>query len=248
MTTQPVSSSSLIRKNWQRLTALLFWAILLGGYAWYYSSHSLTPLSAVQQIVDLLQTPYGPLLYILIYMLRPMIFFSSVVLTVTGGAVFGAGSALNFAMAIIYTVIGANASSMVAYFIGRYFGADVLPEGSDTQTGFVQTYANRLRRNSFETVMIMRFIFLPYDLVSYLSGFLQINRWAFLLATAIGSIPGTIAFISFGASIDLSQLETGNLPPPNPWVLAFGFIIFVISIVISRYFKKRETAALTGAN
>ena len=177
-----------------------------------------------------------------------MIFFSSVVLTVPGGAVFGAGSPLNFAMVIIYTVIGANASSMVAYFIGRYFGAEVLPEESGTQTGFVQTYANRLRRNSFETVMIMRFIFLPYDLVSYLSGFLQINRWAFLLATAIGSIPGTIAFISFGASIDLSQLETGNLPPPNPWVLAFGFIIFVISIIISRYFKKRETTALTGVN
>lgn len=241
-------SSSFLRKYWQRLVALLFWVILLSSYAWYYSSHNLTPLSAAQQIVDLLQTPYGPLIYILIYILRPLIFFSSVVLTVTGGAVFGAGSPSNFTLAILYTVIGANTSSMVAYFIGRYFGADILPTESDTQAGLVQTYATRLRQNGFETVMIMRFIFLPYDLVSYLSGFLRINRWAFLLATAIGSIPGTIAFVAFGASLDLSKLETGNLPPPNPWVLGFGFIIFIISIAISRYFKKRETAAVTGVN
>src|SRR5690606_20381201 len=93
---------SFFQRNWQKLTALIFWGILLGGYAWYYTSHDLTPLKAAQEIIDLLQTPYGPLLYILIYILRPLIFFSSVVLTVTGGAVFGAGSPVNFALAMLY--------------------------------------------------------------------------------------------------------------------------------------------------
>jgi pyruvate/2-oxoglutarate dehydrogenase complex dihydrolipoamide dehydrogenase (E3) component len=82
-------SVSFWQKNWQKLIALLFWGVLLGGYAWYYTSHNLTPLKAVQQIVDLLQTPYGPLIYILIYALRPLIFFSAIVLTVTAGAVMG---------------------------------------------------------------------------------------------------------------------------------------------------------------
>ena len=236
---------SFFQRNWQKFIALIFWGILLGGYAWYYTSHNLTPLTAVQEIVDLLQTPYGPLLYILLYILRPLIFFSSVVLTVTGGAVFGAGSPLNFALAVIYTVIGSNASSMVAYFIGRYFGGGILKEASDSQANLAQTYANRLRRNSFETVMIMRFIFLPYDLVSYVCGFLRINWRAFLLATALGSIPGTIAFIAFGASLDLSNLATEGLPSPNPWVFGFGLMIFLVSIAISRYFKKREARIKT---
>ncbi|MCQ3973748.1 MAG: hypothetical protein DPW09_09920 [Anaerolineae bacterium] len=228
------------QKNWQKLIALLFWGILLGGYTWYYTSHNLTPLKAVQQIVDLLQTPYGPLIYILIYALRPLIFFSTIVLTVTAGAVFGAGSVLNFALAVIYTVIGSNISAMLAYFIGRYFGQGLLKEGEGNPANVVQKYASRLRRNSFETVMIMRFIFLPYDLVNYLCGFLRINWQPFLLATALGSIPGTIAFIAFGASVDLSQLETQGLPPPNPWVLGFGVVLMVVSIAISRYFKQRE--------
>lgn len=238
MTHKP--SGNFLQQNWQRLVALLFWAILVGGYAWYYTSHNLTPLKAVQQIVDLLQTPYGPLLYILIYILRPLIFFSAIVLTVTAGAVFGAGSALNFALAVIYTVIGSNISAMLAYLIGRYFGQGLLKEDQGSSTNLLQRYASRLRLNSFETVMIMRFIFLPYDLVNYLCGFLRINWRSFLLATALGSIPGTIAFVAFGASVDLSQLETQGLPPPNPWVLGFGVVILVVSIAISRYFKRRE--------
>lgn len=242
---EEAASPSFFQRNWQKLIALFFWSLLLGGYAWYYTSHNLTPLKAAQEIIVLLQTPYGPLLYILIYILRPLIFFSSVVLTVTGGAIFGSGSPLNFALAVAYTVIGSNASSIVAYFIGRYFGAGILNEEPDGRVNLVYTYANRLRRNSFETVMIMRFIFLPYDLVSYVCGFLRIHWPAFLLATALGSIPGTIAFVAFGASLDLSRLATEGLPPPNPWVFGFGAIIFVISLAISRYFKKREAKITT---
>jgi uncharacterized membrane protein YdjX (TVP38/TMEM64 family) len=138
-------------------------------------------------------------------------------------------------------VIGSNISAMFAYFIGRYFGQGLIKNDRDKQTNVVQRYADRLRRNSFETVMIMRFIFLPYDLVNYLCGFLRINWRPFLLATALGSIPGTIAFVAFGASVDLSRLDTQGIPPPNPWVLGFGVLILVVSIAISRYFKSRET-------
>jgi uncharacterized membrane protein YdjX (TVP38/TMEM64 family) len=246
MADKPYEASGIslfLQRNWQKLIALLFWAILVSAYAWYYTGNNLTPLGAAQEMVNFLQSSYGPLIYILIYALRPLIFFSAAVLTITGGAVFGAGSPLNFALAVIYTVIGSNISAMLAYFIGRYFGQGLLKENEGNPANVVQKYTNRLRHNSFETVMIMRFIFLPYDLVNYLCGFLRINWQPFLLATALGSIPGTIAFVAFGASVDLSRLETQGLPPPNPWVLGFGVVIFVVSIAISRYFKRREARA-----
>jgi uncharacterized membrane protein YdjX (TVP38/TMEM64 family) len=234
--------------NWQKLMALTFWLVLIGGYAWYYTSRQLTPLTAVQAVIDLLRTPYGPFIYIFLYAIRPLIFFSSVVLTVTAGAIFGAGSPFNFGLALLYTVIAANISALVAYFIGRYFGQGLLKEEDPNRVGIGQKYAARLRKNSFETVMIMRFIFLPYDLVSYVCGFLRINPKAFLLATALGSLPGTIAFLAFGASLDLSQLETQGLPPPNPWVFGFGLIILLVSIGISRYVKRREVLKEQKAN
>ena len=226
---------SFIEKHWQKGVALLLWGILLGAYFWYTSANNLGPLQAGQQLVELMQNSvYGPLIYIAFYMLRPLFFFSAIILTLSGGFVFGP------ILGVLYTVVASNLSSMVAYGIGRYFGQDALD--ADESSGLIQRYADRMRNNSFETVLIMRFIFLPYDLVSYLAGFLRIDWKAFILATALGSIPGTISFVLVGASSGLTEegLEF------NPWVLLPAGIIFVVSLVLSRYFKRRERKRTDG--
>ncbi|MCB9100439.1 MAG: TVP38/TMEM64 family protein [Anaerolineales bacterium] len=234
------ADESFLSRNWPKLAALAIWLLLLGGYAWYYISNDLTPTKAVAEMVGLLQSPYGVLLYILIYALRPIIFFPATVLTVTAGAVFGSGSIYNLALAVLYTIIASNTSATVAYLVGRYFGKGLLKEAAGDNSNVIQRYTDRMRQNSFETILVMRFIFLPYDLVNYLAGFLRINWKPFILATFLGSIPGTIAFVSFGASLTITDLLEGKSPEFNPWVLAFGVVIFVVSLVISRYFKKRE--------
>jgi len=246
MTVQPeagmaTNRPSFFRKHGQKLVAAAFWLLLVGGYGWYYQANGLTTETALLQIVNLLDSPFGPLLYILIYALRPLIFFSAAILTIASGAIFGAGSILNLALAVLYTIIGSNLSATVAYYIGRFFGQGLLQENGGQSSGLLQRYADRMRQNSFETIMIMRFIFLPYDLVNYLAGILRIDWKAFILASLLGSIPGTIAFVSFGASIDIKELAMGKTPQFDPWVLVFGVVIFIVSIVISRYFKQRET-------
>lgn len=232
-------------KHGQKLVAAAFWVLLVGGYTWYYQANNLTTETALLQLVDLFSSAWGPLLYMLLYALRPLIFFPATILTLTSGAIFGAGSLLNLALAVLYTAIGANASAMIAYLVGRFFGQGLLQEQESEEgaTGLLQRYTDRMRQNSFETVLIMRFIFLPYDLVNYLAGILRIDWKAFILATILGSIPGTIAFVSFGASIDIKELAAGKTPEFNPWVLGFGLVILLVSIAISRYFKRRETAS-----
>ncbi len=232
------AGQSFLQKHGVKLVALLFWLLLIGGYAWYYKSHNLTTEKALLEIVDLLNSPYGPLLYIVLYALRPLIFFSAAALTIASGAVFGVGSVWNLALAVLYTTIGSLSSATVAYYVGRFFGQDLLQEGNSA--GVTQRYAERMRQNSFETVLIMRFIFLPYDLVNYLAGILRIDWKSFILASFLGSVPGTIAFVAFGASIDIKELVMGKAPMFDPKVLGFGVAIFILSLVISRYFKRRE--------
>lgn len=233
-------------KHGQKLIAAAFWILLVGGYTWYYQANNLTTETALLQLVDLFSSAWGPLLYIVLYALRPLIFFPATLLTLASGSIFGAGSLFNLALAVLYTAIGANASAMIAYLVGRFFGQGLLQEqaSADGATSLIQRYTERMRQNSFETVLIMRFIFLPYDLVNYLAGILRIDWKAFLLATVLGSIPGTIAFVSFGASIDIKELAMGKTPEFNPWVLGFGLAILLVSIAISRYFKKRESASV----
>lgn len=177
------------------------------------------------------ENPWGPVIFITIYTLRPIIFFSAVVLTVAGGFLFGP------LLGFIFTVIGSNSGASLAYAIGRFFSPSNL---EDKGQGFIQRYADKLRANSFETILIMRFIFLPYDLVNYLAGILKVRYSAFILATILGSIPGTLAFVLIGAAApDEFDFSTG-FPKPKPWVLLASIIIFMVSIALSRFFKKKE--------
>jgi uncharacterized membrane protein YdjX (TVP38/TMEM64 family) len=229
----PIKEKTLYRwfqQHAQKLIALIFWVILMSIYQWYANTNHLSPLQVMQQMLAFLSTGFwGPIIYIILYAIRPLILFPSTVLTLAGGFVFGPF------LGVLYTIIASNISSTIAYFVGHFFGEGMVKDdGSDN---LIQRYARRMRENSFETVMIMRFIFLPYDAVSYLAGFLRIKYWPFILATALGSIPGTMAFIGFGSSIESFD---GTLPKLNPVTLGFSIAIFIVSIVLSRIFKKRE--------
>lgn len=220
-----------IRRHAQKLVPLAFWVLLIGLYSWYATTYGLTPLSTVQLLVTFLRTSWwGPLIYVLLYALRPLIFFPAILLSIAAGTVFG--PILGFGLVLV----AGNISASVAWFVGRLFGEGIL--SNPQASGVLQKYANRMRSHSFETVMIMRFIFLPYDLVNYLAGFLRISWRPFILATLLGSIPGSIAFVGFGASIQ----NIDSVPQLNPWVLVGSAAIFAISILLSRLLRRREGA------
>lgn len=226
--TAETQQQSFLKRHGQKLAALFFWVALLGGYQVYVWRAGLSPLEAVQGLIDFMGASLlGPLIYIASYAVRPLILFPASLLTVAAGFVFGP------VLGVVLTVVASNTSATVAYLVGRFFGGDLV-KGE----GVVQRYARRLRQNSFETVLTMRFIFLPFDFVNYLAGFLKINWGAFILATILGSLPGTLAFVLFGASIEMNF--TGGTPSLNPGVLVASAVIFVASIAISQIFKRRE--------
>lgn len=219
-----------LKQHGQKLVALVFWLLLFAAYQWIRVVNDLSTTEVLQTLLDFLaQGLWGPLIFILLYAIRPLILFPASLLSVAGGFVFGP------VLGVVYTIIASNLSSTIAFFVGRFFGTDLLQK-SDSDN-LVQRYAQRMRQSSFETVLIMRFIFLPYDAVSYLAGFINIKYWPFILATALGSIPGTIAFVGFGASI---ESFTGAVPTLNPLTLGISAGIFIFSLILSRIFKKRE--------
>lgn len=229
----PSASPTFLARHWQKLVGAAIWLAAIVSYGLYARANNLTPLAAVQLLADSISgTTYGPLVYIVAYTLRPLIFFPSIILTLAGGFLFGP------VWGVVYTIIGSNASTLVAYLVGRSFGLNTV-----NSSGLLQRYTTRLRQNSFETVLIMRFIFLPYDLVSYICGFLRIDWRGFLLATLLGTIPGTISFVSFGASIEGDL--TNFTPSLDVQTLVVGAVMFVISLAFSRYFRRREAKQVT---
>jgi uncharacterized membrane protein YdjX (TVP38/TMEM64 family) len=222
-------------RHWQKLVAAAIWLVLVGSFLGYSLITGSSPTETLRAIVDLLRTPLGPLLYILIYTLRPLTFFSAIIVTLLGGAIWGP------VWGLLFVVIGSNMSASLAYGFGRILGQGVLSEGAGA-SGVVGRYAERLRQNTFGTILLMRLIYLPYDLVNYLAGFLRVPYRPYILASILGSLPGTLTFVLAGASLNIDDIFAGrfSVSAINPWTLVLSVVLFVGGIVVSRLLRKRD--------
>lgn len=217
-------------RHGRKLAALCFWLLLFGGYQAYAWRAGLSPLGAVRELADFLATnPLGAAIFVAVYALRPLLLFPATLLTIAAGFVFGP------VLGLLLTIVGANSSAMVAYSIGRFFGGEVIEAEGE---GFVARHTKRLRENSFESVLVMRFILLPFDLVNYTAGFLKIRPLPFILATALGSLPASLSFVLFGASFGREALS--GTPELDLRILGASAALFLVSLALSRYLKYRE--------
>lgn len=224
----PVPRSS--RRSRHRVALLVMWVAVIGIYQVWALRNGVGPGKAVERLVDALQgSAWGPVVFAAAYLLRPLLLFSAAVLTVAAGFLFGAGFGL------LLVIIVSNASAMVAYAIGRWFAGDQVLEGESG--GRLAGYAERLRTRSFETTLILRLLLVPYDLVSYLAGFLRIRPLPFLAGTAVGSIPGTVAFVLAGASIDDFD---GGVPSLDWRTLSASIGLLAVSLISVRVLRRRE--------
>ena len=223
-----------IRRVWiQRGAVVAIWIVVIVAWRRYQTAHELSTADAGQQFIDAVGVAWwGVLAYVAVYLARPIVLFPASVLTIVGGVLFGPIAG------VIIVIIAANGSATIAYFVGRLLsGAGTDDTLSDGPVSAVSRWSTRMRANSFETVLVMRFLFLPYDLVNYAAGALRIRYVAFIAATAIGSLPGTISFVLLGASLD--RVDQG-LDGIDPVALVFSVVVFVTSLVIARVVKRRQ--------
>ena len=165
----------------------------------------------------------GPLLFLIIYLVRPFLLVPITLLTVASGFLFGA------LWGFLYAWMATLLSSALAYLFGRYVAGD-------PQIG--ARFVERLRTRAFETVLISRFLFVPGDLVNYASGVLRISFRAFALATAIGGVPGLLIGVLAGASIE-GEFGTSGVQL-NVWYLLASGVLLVSSLALSAFLRRRQ--------
>jgi len=215
------------------------WATLLGGYLWTVAATGRTPIDVLGEIVAfLVDHPMGPLLYVLACAVRPLFVFSSSVLTIGAGHLYGP------TLGLLVVTVGQNAGAALAYALAVAFGAELA--GRALAHPRLRGVAGRLRRNAFATVLTLRLVFTPYDAVNYAAGAMRLPLRAFVTATLLGSLPGALTFLLFGASIgDLSVLADGRWPSVDPWTLAASAVLFAVTLTVSRALRQRSS--LPGA-
>jgi uncharacterized membrane protein YdjX (TVP38/TMEM64 family) len=212
------------------------WVGLIVGFQIYRVSTGLDTTDALQSFSESAATAWWAIAaFIGLYLLRPLLLIPGALLTIVGGMIFGAW------LGVPVVLIAANGSALVAFAVGVLF---VRPESAiernEEAASLRARWAERMRTNSFESILLMRLLFLPYDLVSYTAGMLRIRWQPFLAANAIGILPGTVAFVLLGASID--NLSDGVAGINVPALIASG-VLFIVSIAISQLVKRRQRKA-----
>ncbi len=212
-----------MNKNTTKVLLFILWSALIVGAFYCYKKIGIPILEYPELIRGYLEPfgMWGPIIYIVLYTIRPLVFFPGTLLTTVSGLLFGP------LWGIAYTLIGANLSANLAFCVGRYFGKG----GGQKKTlknSTLKKYKTAFRENGFLSVLIMRLIYLPFDLVSYVAGASNVRITDFALATFIGILPGTISFVFLGASLT------------DPKNLALAAAFFILGLVISKAVKKTK--------
>lgn len=147
------------------------------------------------------------------------------ILTLTGGFLFG--SFLGTLIVIVPATLGA----MLAFLFARYLLRDWVERKFGDRLAAIQ---EGFSRNAFSYLLTLRLIPLfPFFLVNLVSGLTRISPGTYLIATALGIIPGSFVFANAGRQLgSINSLSEVASPP----VLgAFGLLgLFALVPVLYR--------------
>lgn len=157
--------------------------------------------------------------YVGLFALMPAFFFPVAVLALAGGLLFGLwwGS--------LYTFLGAMLNCTLMFLLARYVGREQVERMLRSRLSpYWQEKLKHLEgRSGFLILVILRLIpAVPYNLINYAFGLTGMKFPTYLIGSAIGIIPGTLAFINIGdKALDVTS--------PDFWV-AIGLLVLLLLI------------------
>ncbi len=206
------------------LTWLVFLCVVAVYVFQYVGSHDMTFkefLFMVQGNMEkflLSNMLLAPIIYIVIYIIRPLVLFPTSILTPLSAVVFGPF------FGWIYTYIGENIAASVAFLVARYFGGDQVSRFKK-----LKLIDDELKDHGLRTVIFLRLVPLfPFDVVNFGLGLTSVKFKQYVIGTAIGVIPGLTAYIFLGAS-----LFSGMYIIPT-------IICFIILSLFAEFLRKRN--------
>jgi uncharacterized membrane protein YdjX (TVP38/TMEM64 family) len=168
----------------------------------------------------------APILFIVLYTLRPFVLFPSSIFAITSGLSFG------FYWGCIYTYLGSLGGGLVTYFAINRLGR--FRKNKQWKNERYEKIRSNIENEGFRYVLLLRLLpVLNYDLVSYLTSITSIKFKDYAIATAIGIIPGTLAYTYLGTSMTAGSKEV-------VWIgTTLLFILVGVPLVLKRRMKAK---------
>ena len=176
--------------------------------------------------------PWGPALFVVLYVLATVLFLPGFILTLGAGAVFGVvkGAVLVSAAA----TLGATA----AFLLGRYLVRDEVARRLARYPRF-SAIDGAVAREGWKIVLLTRLSpAFPFNLLNYAFGLTRVRLRDYVLASWIGMMPGTVMYVYVGSLAgDLAAIgQAERVRTPAEWGLyAMGLLATVaVTVYVTR--------------
>lgn len=164
---------------------------------------------------------YAPVIYVGMYIVRPFVLFPASVLAMAGGLAFGTWYGM------LYTVIGEVIGAVLSFLLARGVGGGLFGGKEDPRFAKLE---RAMEKRGFTMVLMLRIApFIPFDLVSYAAGVARVPFRAYLIATIIGTLPGTFAYNFLGASLTSGSWRD----------YAIAGLVFAVALSVPFLFKRK---------
>lgn len=175
----------------------------------------------------------GVVVFIGAYALATVLFLPGWIFTVAAGLIYGVlGGA---AVALTGAVIGAT----LAFLCGRYLVREHVESATKTNKKFA-AIDEAIGKQGWKIVGLLRLSpVVPFNLSNYFYGVTAVGFWPYLLASAIGMLPGTLLYAYLGGA-GKAGLDGGGEQSPLKWIfLGVGLVAtIVVTIIVSRTANK----------
>jgi len=177
---------------------------------------------------------WGPVIYIVFYLIRPLILFPAGVLSASAGVIWGTAKGL------LIVQIAAYISATAEFFIARYFARDSVEK---LVKGKMKGVDEAIEKRGFVTVLLIRLIpNVAWDIQNLGLGITKVKFRDYFLATVIGILPGSFVFVYFGDSF-ISVITN----PSNFWKILLAFAVFGLIYLMQKKLRAKKEDVIETA-
>ena len=234
---QPQETSSNVNSRWKWVLYAVAGVLIVLALKYFHVQDLLK--AALDWIGEL--GPWGPVIFVGLYVVATVLFVPGSVLTLGAGAVFGV------VLGSVCVSISATLGATAAFLVGRYLARDAIARKIEKNEKFA-TIDRAVADEGWKIVLLTRLspVF-PFTLLNYAFGLTRVKLWHYVLASWIGMIPGTVMYVYLGSLVNLGaghrQRTTGE------WILyGVGLLATVTVTVFVTRLARNALAKKIGSN
>lgn len=196
----------------------------------------LSPGSVVEQLRGLVASPWFPAVLVGLYLVRPVLAWPITAITLLVGFRYGVVVGLPIALG------GAVVTSLLPYAVGRHARGRSGPLAGAV-AGLERFFA---ATGGLRGVVAARLAPSPAEPVSIAAGAGRVSVSAFVVGTAVGELPWTVAALVAGHS--LAELSFEGVAGVSPWLAVAGTVAALVLLAGPAYRWHTGSAVEEPAN